>query len=464
MRCKKICLYSAYALNILLITVVITFGLLQFLVIKSSLTFQRSQYDVMDHARLEHHVIHDETTCMPPLEDGDPTDSFYQIGKLRIFLQRPFYDERFNQRIFRFFGMHDKNILDEPLWCTFLANLESDKENLTRQTVRMRRYIIFPEWPNMDSKSHAYSYECNVTGYHVNMDPIEIYPYGQKYAVKIPIQIVRTRKAEDFALCLKGTFGLLNPIRLVEWIEFNRYLGVEKFIIYDMAIQGVARRVLKYYQLAGLVEVVPYRFPLVMQMLSREFWGENNIPEKEILEQSYLVGLNDCVYRYRHVHKFILVIDLDEVVTPTNITDSLFKMAVRAAEEYPNMQAVSFKSMIHAQEYGFNWTGTKSKLFMQNYLLRTELTRIQPKSLFYSKNILAVNWHAPVQKHIDGLEFYIMLNQTRYGALHHFRKISSWKNMETYQKPKAKDANIARYRSIMEERVSSILNKILEPG
>lgn len=117
--------------------------------------------------------------------------------------------------------------------------------------------------------------------------------------VEVPTRPVRQ---QDVAICVPVSFGNLDPLRLVEWLELQRLLGVELIGIYNFNISGPAIDVLRHYAAVdGLVEL----------------WTAGYIPngpEQNILQCTPVV--NDCIYRHMHGFKRIAVLDLDEAIIP----------------------------------------------------------------------------------------------------------------------------------------------------
>ena len=387
---------------------------------------------------------------------GDKSQ-FFQIGRHRIFVIAPFYDSRFNEPTIRFFGMQNQ---DSTKVLKLICRFDSVRNGTISKTIDVPvvQRDIFYSWPNPKAKSLAYFYFCPLGNKSVALETVEVLVKGEATGVRLPIVHVRAKKGAELALCMKCTHGMVDPYRLVEWIEFNHLLGVGKFIMYDMAIQGVARRVLDYYKKRGLVEIIPYRFPLTMFKMSQDYWHTER--DTHVYEQSFLVSLNDCFYRNHKNHRFIIVIDLDEVIIPTNSSESLVHVAERASQEYPHHQSLTFRTVHHALHYGKNWTGSRpSTLFMQNMLLRTPVSEVQVKSILQSKNTVSINWHASVI-HNPQRELLVLLNDTSYGTLHHFRNIRGWADMEKFEKPYTADTRIPEYRDVLEKKVYQVLRAL----
>jgi Glycosyltransferase family 92 len=110
----------------------------------------------------------------------------------------------------------------------------------------------------------------------------------------------------DLAICVQVSYGTLNALKLVEWLELQRLLGAQMIGIYNMSIaDGPSADVLRYYSQKttdGLTE------PFID--LRRSDYIKDG-PQQYLLHGSPVI--NDCVYRHMHRFKHIAVVDFDEV-------------------------------------------------------------------------------------------------------------------------------------------------------
>ncbi|XP_067005615.2 uncharacterized protein [Anabrus simplex] len=128
---------------------------------------------------------------------------------------------------------------------------------------------------------------------------------------------VRSASRRNFAVCVKGMDFLDQDIslRLVEWIELNRLLGADHFFIYVYSVHSNVQTVLNYYHKKGQVTVVPITLPgrqpnephIRSRYLKKHLWQKR---------RNELVPYNDCLYRNIEMYKFVLPLDIDEVIVP----------------------------------------------------------------------------------------------------------------------------------------------------
>ena len=106
---------------------------------------------------------------------------------------------------------------------------------------------------------------------------------------------------KEVAVCVQATFGNNDRRRLVEWFEMQRLLGVSHIGIYSTpATHSDTRRTLTQYDATSLVE-----------LRTIEYLDGGTGKGHALMVN--LAAINDCVYRHLYTHRFIAVIDFDEV-------------------------------------------------------------------------------------------------------------------------------------------------------
>lgn len=88
----------------------------------------------------------------------------------------------------------------------------------------------------------------------------------------------------------------------MEFIEFNRLMGVDHFTFYNHTIGPQVACILDHYRQEGLVTLLPWKLHMVSQ--------------KEIRTEGLFAALNDCLYRSMYRFSHTLLIDLDEYIIP----------------------------------------------------------------------------------------------------------------------------------------------------
>lgn len=362
-------------------------------------------------------------------EESQPLGGFYQVGHEDIYMYSAFLDNRFHNPYVRMLGIQMQNSTDQ-LVCRY--SLAGGRDHI--ETAFSENFPIFDQWPSPKLLYKAHIYACPVpktTELNLTYSlSVEVTVRDHDESIHIPViplsyNSMTAPLRNDLAICVKGIWGSLDPDRLIEWVEFNRLLGVKKIIVYDSLLTGASVKVVNYYQQQGFLTVIPFDLARKMALLSQDDPMRHQLVEDHlVLEQAYLVSLNDCYYRYRDHFKYILFLDVDEVITPVN-GRTLPEVISMADEEFPMVTAFSFLTAWHLGEYGPSSSISaedRDLPYMQQHLFRSEVIKSQPKSAVNTDRAITVNWHGSVTIPSDhGFTGNIYLPWQKYGYVHHFR-------------------------------------------
>ncbi|XP_053396878.1 uncharacterized protein LOC123551414 [Mercenaria mercenaria] len=166
----------------------------------------------------------------------------------------------------------------------------------------------------------------------------------------------------SFAICGKLIYGDINIPLTLEWMEYNRYMGVSKVVLYEYNISSEVSKILKYYQSTGFVDVIPFSLPSYADTVAHrpgmktvQAWNDEQIL------------VYDCQSRLRG-YKYVGVIDMDEFIVP--VTDRNFEnMLGRLIYVLPNMAAAE----VYGEMFILDWkkTNKAGKLIIEQYENRT---------------------------------------------------------------------------------------------
>ena len=401
--------------------------------------------------------------------NSESVDGFYQLGNKDIYIFSAYLDLRLQHRIYlNLIGMQarSENVAIE---CTINGN------NHVKEIFYKGGEPIYPKWPSKDLKYLAYMYTFKIYYFDTNgnMDKggdgsIMCRHSNSSSWIIIPLITVRHTPRDSnvptLAVCVKAAIGNLNEMRLIEWIEFQRLLGINKIAIYDSAVTGQAINVLDYYTKQGLVDQLPFNYLLKMHMLMKEdpiikMLANENL----VFEQGYLVSINDCLYRYASQYEYIMVIDLDELIIPHG-DDTLIELLARAKKYHPNAAAYTFETAWHLESFGPSSADEVGYLHTQKYRKRTHPMKSQPKSIFHTDRIVTANWHTNVLiTNIHGVVGNMYLPSDEYGFVHHFRKICKYEKEKCEQLAKETmvDEAVISYYHGLKKAVQTTLRFLL---
>lgn len=235
----------------------------------------------------------------------------------------------------------------------------------------------------------------------------------------------------DFAVCVKGLDFLHEDlsVRLVEWIELVRLLGAEKVYFYELQVHPNITKVLDYYTERGIVSVTPITLP----------GGQPNLPGLQHMylkkktthkRQMELIPYNDCLYRNMYRHRWLALLDIDEVIVPLEDPDwgglmrRVLPLAAPAAgkpsrSSYHASNLYFLDSLRH--EHGWE-EGVPRYMHMLQHVYRTR-NFTKPgqyvKAFHESDRVLALHNHFPLACLGGACTSYAL--ETRHARLQHYR-------------------------------------------
>lgn len=149
--------------------------------------------------------------------------------------------------------------------------------------------------------------------------------------------------------------------QLMEWIELNKILGVEKFIFYLNSVSKNVLRVLKYYESKGDVSLMPWTLPRILGDASNNY----------LHYYGQLAALNDCLYRSKGKSHYISSTDLDEFIIPQRRND--FSWA-NLLSRLPSHSVYIVRCSFFSQRNGCSQNKIcKNRLTVDSYKLRDDL-------------------------------------------------------------------------------------------
>lgn len=422
---------------------------------------QNDSHVMGDHVHGESGSREGQNRPIGEREQDDRLGGFYPLDDLEVYIYSAFWDARFTEPRIRMFGMHKNGTDVTKMRCNFYLSQE-----LKMQVVSHKAQAIYPYWPSLKLQYLAYSYLCKVPEFVSSYNDVVTFSVGTEGKARetvIPVShIGKATERQNTAICVKSMWGRVDPVKLVEWVEFNRLIGVQRFVFYDTAIAGPAARVLQHYVSTGIADVIQYTYSLQMSSLMHDDPIRRHlVNDGMMMEQSYLVSTNDCLYRHRDGYKYIALVDLDEIIVPSS-PEPLHSIVERALLVYPKASCFSFSTAWHFEAYkAISNSSIPTFLHMQRYLRRTPILQSQPKSIVITDHFQTVNWHSVIMMPV-GFEGNKFLPWQNYGYVHHYRKeckYSKEKCQDMLEKAEI-DEVIPRYKYIIKERVEPVLTQL----
>ncbi|XP_069187451.1 uncharacterized protein [Procambarus clarkii] len=267
----------------------------------------------------------------PPLFDISFNNLYWQVLQTSngtFYLFSAFYDNRtLNKKkpSLRILGMMNRI---NPTVKTHCQIWYDDNNSPVISNITEYRYIWIKEWGNQKQGIlQPYLMECVVPAEHRHQVPQSV-SLVEKPCDKPTnnLRIINNQpqdgQKKDFAVCVKGLdFSYVDlSVRIVEWLEVLFSLGADKVFFYNLGIHPNISKILNYYEHIGRVDVkkltLPGEQPNVRGLLHMY------LKHKTLHQwQNELIPFNDCIYRNIYRYKFVLLLDIDEVIMPKTAED-----------------------------------------------------------------------------------------------------------------------------------------------
>ena len=219
------------------------------------------------------------------------------------------------------------------------------------------------------------------------------------------------QRSESVAVCVKVAYGDLDLLKLIEWIEINKLLGIEKIYIYDSNIRlkinrtNIENQIFLNFMNHYKDMVVVKQHDAEIQKMSRNVFNDsfpiqnkdrknlfitNNLRQNWVLEN---LSLNDCLYTASE--KILLIIDLDEILMVPegilNLSDRFFNS--NSTERPPG--GLGFDSAVFSDDIPIeqNTISEQSSLYYISHNRRTKVTTDSPKSLINTDRCVSLSQH-----------------------------------------------------------------------
>ncbi len=149
----------------------------------------------------------------------------------------------------------------------------------------------------------VYIYLCIISNYTNNLISFSLVREKNEKPnkFKLPNQDDDGIAMNTFIVCVSPLYNNFNnAAKFVEFIEFHRHIGVQKFIFYVSNVGSIVQRYLTYYKNINIADIFVWNLPTGV----------------DAHYHAQLAALNDCLYRYRSKAKYIISLDFDEILVP----------------------------------------------------------------------------------------------------------------------------------------------------
>uniref|UniRef100_A0A182MBL3 Glycosyltransferase family 92 protein n=1 Tax=Anopheles culicifacies TaxID=139723 RepID=A0A182MBL3_9DIPT len=234
--------------------------------------------------------------------------------------------------------------------------------------------------------------------------------------IKYPKQdrLFRSAPTRSLAVCVGPLHhNFAYALRMVEFIEYYKMNGAERFYVYNKSATPEVDSVLRHYQATGLVQVLDWHFD------GYKF-------ENELRYEGIFVALNECFYRatVSGGFRYTAIVDFDELLFPADDNKTLLEY-LQEKDRYDvhsfNFQGVFFYD-IYAPDYSHipPWANN-TYLYTQVRNVRTKnplLHHNRSKYVMKGRNVFEAGNHFVWKAVRDTHEYAVPENE---GLLMHYR-------------------------------------------
>jgi hypothetical protein len=191
------------------------------------------------------------------------------------------------------------------------------------------------------------------------------------------------KEKKKFGVCSKAAY-YSDPkftIRFIEWVHWMLLLGAEKIHFSIKTLHPEFMKAVEYFESQGVVETWPYYEPSGIHR------DDTNFQTWMTEENDH----NDCFYRVKHLYEYLLILDFDEVLVPTNEEDKNWSdlMEKTNGSEYDTVRfqlylmAKNESKAQHLPEYMYT---------LRNFFFY-DLPRDVGKSILKTESVVVTNTH-----------------------------------------------------------------------
>lgn len=113
----------------------------------------------------------------------------------------------------------------------------------------------------------------------------------------------------------------------------SRLLGVDRVVIYNTSCGPELDRLLRSYSQEGFVEIVPWAIDHHLKPSSGWMFSQHG---GELHYFGQLTTLNECIYRNMERSRYVLLNDIDEIITPYQ-HNNLMSLMDQLQQQHPKV-------------------------------------------------------------------------------------------------------------------------------
>ena len=277
----------------------------------------------------------------------------------------------------------------------------------------------------------------------------------EQSAILVPVIVPeKPPQINDFGICVGPSFGIIDPVKLVEWFELHKILGIKEFNIYNVSLSTNMNQVFRYY--TSTKELVLNHMSPVIPNSGYVGAHLNTMPV-----------LNHCLLKNMYRYQYIVVVDFDEYITPKSANIHNYTQLMSMLDQKYNHKP--WKAYTFYNQYFFlDYPPDKSQpdylqVLQQRIRFNTSEYLYSPKSFINPTNCMLVQPHYCAKSLPNVKGFIRTVIPETVATNHHYRRCSFSKTVKhygkcpEYVKKEIHDDTMLRYEQELKRNVKTAL-------
>ena len=179
----------------------------------------------------------------------------------------------------------------------------------------------------------------------------------------------------NYTVCLsRPLYGATTISWFIEWMEANALFGADKIIIYEYIVPQELDPYFEYYKSTGLLDVFPWHFP-------------DGLTGDKTVTHLQWITMQDCKYRMQLRSRYIVMIDMDELIIPRHPDDMTWTDMIKRAGCSGDVCSYSARHLFYCLQCRGN-NNKDAGLFMAANRMRSNIiTQHRVRSKYIANNM-----------------------------------------------------------------------------
>ncbi|XP_077317224.1 glycosyltransferase family 92 protein F13G3.3-like [Lithobates pipiens] len=259
--------------------------------------------------------------------------------------------------------------------------------------------------------------------------------------------------SSNFTVCLSTLYGNYNNVlQVIQSIEMYKILGSSRITVYNTNCSQDVNKVLRHYVDEGILDMVPW--PIDRHLQTSKNWMHYKGLPTEIGYFGQTAALNDCLYRNMYKSKFVLLLDIDEILLPVKDRD-WSSMMESLQKTHPNTSVFRFGSHVFPtaiRNSGLDmWSHVPGVNILTHLLRRPNKNFTAPKMIVNPRDVFQTSIHHTLKYRRNAM----ILGQDTTMLFHckHLKNVSDL----------IADDRIMRYNVSLVPNVDKVIHRLFPP-